>query len=161
MNPTPDYSDKTDDELLALASDVEDLTPEARSVLVAELKGRSLNAPSRVEELKEEQQQYELNDDVDRAHQPLIYGCGRRIFGRTNVETVGTGQEYDATIFAVVARFPLVPLGTYRFSNDGDCEHVVQKKELNWSQVALVWAKGLAIVLGIMILIPLLARAKW
>src|SRR5271165_2673902 len=158
---TTDYGRKTDDELLALAADVDALTQEVRSTLLDELKHRSLDPPSRLEQFRAEQRKHELIDEVDRAHRPTIYGIGCRIFGRANVETLGTNQEYDATIFVVVFYVPLIPLGTYRFvrTQGGSRIEALHKTDLNWSQVAVVWAKSLAVILAILVLFPLLVRA--
>src|ERR1022692_380719 len=165
MNTTliPDYGAKSEDELLSLASDPEAITSEARSALFSELTNRSLNAPSRLEQFKEEQRKCLGVDDVSRAHSPLIYGMGSKIFGRAHMETIGTRQEYSATVFAVVFYFPLVPLATYRLfrEQDSDRSEVLRKIDIDWSQVALVWVKALAIVAGILVLWPVLVRAKW
>jgi hypothetical protein len=79
------------------------------------------------------------------------------------METIGTRQEYSATVFAVVFYFPLVPLATYRLfrEQDSDRSEVLRKIDIDWSQVALVWVKALAIVAGILVLWPVLVRAKW
>ena len=62
----PDYSNKLDDELLALAADSDSLTVEAREALCVELKGRGLNSSTKVSEFVEEQKRLSLTDEVGR-----------------------------------------------------------------------------------------------
>ncbi len=79
----------------------------------------------------------------------------------------GTGRSWaQATnttppLFAVVSFFPLVPIGTYRISREQGSKEfsVLDKKALNWSQVAWIWARALAIVIAIPLVLGLLLRA--
>jgi hypothetical protein len=63
-------------------------------------------------------------------------------------------------VFAVVFFFPLVPVGTYRFSREQGCKQyqVLDKKLLDWSQVALVWVMALAIVAAMPFALDLVLR---
>ena len=151
----PDYSRKTDDELLTLALEADSLTTEARSALSGELRRRKLDSPARLSEFSTEQNHYKHLDDIDigKVTPSLLRsrGIGRRAYGRSNVEIRGTSEEYDTTVFAVVFFFPLVPIGSYRFSREQGRRQfqVLDKKPLDWSQVLWVWVKALAIVAAI------------
>jgi len=151
----PDYSEKTDDELLRLALEADSLTTDARGVLSGELSRRKLDSPARLDEFSKEQSHYKHLDDIDVGYLTpsllLTRGIGRRAYGRSNVEVAGTSEEYDTTVFAVVFFFPLVPMGTYRFSREQGRKEfqVLDRKPLNWSQVALVWLKPLLVVAAI------------
>lgn len=88
------------------------------------------------------------------------HGIGRRAYGRTNVEISGTREECDTTVFAVVFYFPLVPMGTYRFSREQNSKvfHVLEKKPLHWAQITLDWLKAIAVLISIPVLLDLYLR---
>jgi len=148
----PIYDGKTDDELLRLALEPDSLTTEARAALSDELRKRRLDSPARLAEFSKEQDYYKHSDDIDIGNLTLSFrGNGRRAYGRSNVEIRGTSEEYDTSVFAVICYFPLVPLGTYRFSREQGRKQfqVLDKKPLNWPQVILVWLRALAVAAAI------------
>ncbi|HXM67285.1 MAG TPA: hypothetical protein VN911_11180 [Candidatus Acidoferrum sp.] len=152
---SPDYATKTDEELLHIALDAESLTPDARSALSSELKKRQLDSPDELTKFVAERRYHQHLDDINLGNLVLVvpHGVGRRAYGRTNIETIGTREEYDTTVFGVVFYFPLIPLATYRFSREqGSKQFVVrEKKPTNWSQVLSVWLKAGSIVALIML----------
>lgn len=146
-----DYSGKSDDELLRLATETDSLTPEARVALAEALKNRRLDSGRRIQKFAAEEEVRKHLDDIDIGPLGLgPRGFGKRPYGRFNAETVGQCQEYDATLFAVVSYFPLVPIGTYRFSRDQQSKdvRVLEKKPLDWSQVVWVWVRAVVIVVA-------------
>ena len=148
----PDYSAKSDDELLGLVLEADLLTDEARGALSAELRLRNLDSSERLANFSEQQIRNKQLDDLDIGKLGLSgHGIGRRLYGRSNVEIRGTDEEYDSTIFAVVFLFPLVPMATYRFVREqGSREfRVLAKKPVDWTQVGIVWLKALAVVIAI------------
>jgi hypothetical protein len=163
IGTVPDYGAKTDDELLRLALEAGCLTPEAGLALSGELRKRQLDSPARLTEFSKEQSYYKHLDDIDiHLTSSLLHtrGIGKRAYGRFNVEIRGTSEEYDTTVFAVVFFFPLVPMGTYRFSREQGLKQfkVLDKKLLNWPQVALVWLKALLVVAAIPFALDLFLR---
>jgi len=152
---SPNYATKTDEELLLIALDAQSLTPEAHLALSSELKRRQLDSPDELKKFVKEQDYHQHLDDINLGNLVLHipHGIGRRAYGRGNVETIGTKETYDTTVFGVVFYFPLVPLGTYRFSREqGRKDFVVLgKKSLNWLQVFAVWLKACAVVALIML----------
>jgi hypothetical protein len=150
-----DYPGKTDDELLGLGLEADFLTADAPGALSGELRRRKLDSPARLTEFSRERNYYKHLDDVNLGNLTpsllLTRGIGRRAYGRSNVEIRGTSEEYDTTVFAVVFFFPLVPMGTYRFSREQGRKQfqVLEKKPIDRSQVALVWVKALAVVAAI------------
>jgi hypothetical protein len=160
---TPDYGEKSDDELLRLALESDSLTSEARDALTSELKRRQLDSPVRLAKFSEEQAAAKHLDDITLGDLSLSYrGNGRRAYGRSNREVLDTSEEYDATVFAVVSYFPLVPMGTYRFSREQSDKRVcvLDKKPLDWGQVLRVWLTALAIIAAIPFGLDLFLRAK-
>jgi hypothetical protein len=161
LRTVPDYGGKTDDELLRLALEPDSLTTETRAALSDELRRRRLDSPARLAEFSKEQDYYKHLDDIDIGNLTLSFrGNGRRAYGRSKVEIRGTSEEYDTTVFAVICYFPLVPMGAYRFSHEQGRKQfqVLDKKPLDWSQVALVWVKALAIAAAIPFALDVILR---
>jgi hypothetical protein len=159
---TLDYGGKSDDELLRLALESDSLTSEARDALTSELKRRQLDSPVRLAKFSEEQAAAKHLDDITLGDLSLSYrGNGRRAYGRSNREVLGTSEEYDATVFGVVLFFPIVPMGTYRFSREQSDKQVrvLDTKPLDWRQVVRVWLTALAIVAAIPFALDLFLRA--
>jgi hypothetical protein len=155
---TPDYSNKSDDELLALAADLDSLTAEAREALRVELKGRGLNSSTKVTKFVEEQKRQGLADEVSRLG--VSYrGNGRGVYGKFNREISGVNEEYDATVFVVLSYFPVIPTGTYRVSREQGSKDLrfLSKEPLDWIQVVWTWVKSLAVLAAVVFAIVLIA----
>ena len=144
---TPDYGSKSDDELLALAADLDSLTLEAREALRIELKSRGLDSSAKVTKFVEQQKRLSFADEVSRLGLSWR-GNGRRLYGKLNREVSGLNEEYDATIFVVLSYFPLIPTGTYRVCREqGRTElRFVSKLPLDWIQIVWTWVKSLAVL---------------
>src|SRR5689334_17797732 len=145
----PDYSDKSDDELLALAADVDSLTPEARQALHIALKAKGLDSSTVIAQFVEEQKRLDLADETRRLG--LSYhGHGRRLYGKFNRQTEGLDEKYDATLFIVLSYFPLVPTGTYRVSREQGTREIrlLSKLTLDWFQVVWIWMRSLIILVA-------------
>lgn len=153
MNPLPEYAIKSDDELMRLALDSRSLTEEARGVLTEELRKRKLDTPDQLNRFVDEEKHHKHLLDINIGDLVLVvpHGVGRRAYGRTNVEIIGTREEYDTTVFAVAFYFPMIPMGSYRFSREQNSKlfQVLEKKSLNWAQIMLVWIKAVGIVIAI------------
>lgn len=153
MNSLPQYAIRSDDELMRLALDSRSLTEEARGVLTEELRKRKLDTPDQLNRFVDGEKHHKHLLDIDIGDLVLIvpHGVGRRAYGQTNAEIIGTREEYDSTVFAVAFYFPLIPMGTYRFSREQNSKlfQVLEKKPLNWTQIMLVWLKAIAILIAI------------
>jgi hypothetical protein len=159
-----EYEAKTDDELLRLAADTADLTPEANIALNFELSKRRLNRSERMESFRRDelQRKEELRKDPGKLW--TFRGIGRKRFGKAdysyNSET-GLGQ-FRTTIFVVILYFPLIPTGTFRiekkrgsFSNGMT---VLERLPLDWEQILKVWIVAVASVFAFIIALNLLLR---
>jgi hypothetical protein len=162
IESVPDYKGKSDDELLRLELDADSLTTEAKQSLLTELKERKLDSPRRLAEFKEEQEHYKHLDDINLGNLELHHGTGRHTYGRYDREVRGTSEEYDTTLFAVVFFFPLIPMAAYRMLREQGSKQfrVLDKRPLDWSQVALVWLKAVAILVAIPYALDLFLRIK-
>lgn len=157
----PDYSEKPDEDLLRLALEPDSLTPDAQIALRAELKKRELDSPSQLASFSEEQKASQHLQDIDLGQLGLgPHGMGKRLYGKTNAELAGGCEEYDATLFAVIAFFPLVPIGTYRISREQGSKQPMplDKRPLNWGQIVWVWLRAIFIVIAIPFLLDLFLR---
>ena len=113
------YQDLTEDELLNLASEREQLTDEARLALESELGRRNLSEP----EVSAYKRQYA--DDIEaeklrRARRQTVRGFGRKFMGKTNRRRDPHDQFelYESTLWFVVLWFPIYPIATYTVRRD-------------------------------------------
>lgn len=115
MNFVQEYQALSDDEVLRLAADREDLLEEARQALDSELLRRGLKAAD-VIQYQSDVAKAEIQQDV--ANLPFLfhYGMGKRLFGKLNyiVDPHGKWEEFDAMLWMVVFWVPLVPVATFR-----------------------------------------------
>ncbi len=119
------YEIKTDDELLGLALDSEQLTPEATTVLNNELAKRRIDGAERLNVFRAEKEHREAEQRKNPGSLFVVhaYGIGRKRFGKAAYEyNSETGMEqFRTTVFIVLFWLPLLPTGTY---------FVERKKEL-------------------------------
>lgn len=156
------YQQMADDDLLRLSADLESLVPEAQNALYLELERRHLTSPEVLAYFQEEEKRHIAETSFDVSDQ-LLYGFGKRLYGRANLETRDMEMEYDTTLFGLVCYFPLVPLGTFRMSRDQNSNQlrVLEKKPLLWSQVWFTWFKAAVIAAAIVTAIVWLMNNVW
>src|SRR5215471_15933644 len=110
------YETKSDDELLRLALNEEELTPEAAAALARELSRRGIDGAERLEVFREEE---EWSNTEPYKHKPLFFvwpwGVGFKRFGKADrIDLSKTHRErFRTTIFLVLFWLPLVPTGTH------------------------------------------------
>lgn len=153
------YQQMADDDLLRLSFDLDALVPEAQDALHLELERRHLTSQEVLAQFREEEKKRIAEASFD-VSQELIYGFGKRLYGKANLEARELEMEYDTTLFGLVCYFPLVPLGTFRISRDQTSSQlrVLEKKPLLWSQVWFIWLKAGMIAAAIITAIVWLLR---
>jgi len=115
----PEYQSLTDDEVLQIATEREQLTDDARSMLDSELALRKLS----IKDVQSQKIAYERAEKLERArlgHKILSQrtfsrrGFGINFFGKTNVrrDPAGHFEEYDATQWVVILWIPVFPVAT-------------------------------------------------
>lgn len=152
-----EYESKTDEELLRLAIDPSQLTFEANSALLAELRKRKLDPEKQISFRyeEEERKQKVAATDIGKLFVIPILGIGRRQFGEGHYQFDSSSgiEEFTTTIFVVFFWLPLIPTGTYRVSRIKGFRpptiRVIQKLVLDWKQVMKIWL----VMLGILLLI--------
>ena len=140
------YETKKDDELLLLALDSEQLTPEATTALNSELAKRRIGT-GRLNVFHAEKEHHEA--EQRKKPGPLFvvhpYGIGRKRFGKANYEySSETGMErFKTTVFIVLFWLPLLPTGTYFVERKKEFLSseitVLERLPLDWEQVLKVW----------------------
>lgn len=152
-----EYQNKTDDELLRLALDSEQLTPEAAAALNDELGRRRINKneqlPVFIEEEKQRKEEQRRNPGNLFVLHP--YGVGRDRFGKAGcIYSPETGKErFKTTVFIVLLWPPLIPTGTFivekKRSFFSRQVTVLERLPLDWEQVLKVWVVAFAILLAV------------
>ena len=159
-----EYQAKTDEELLRLALDAADLTPEANLVLSNELSRRGIKTEDRLVSFRAEEQ-YRKEEASKHTGSLFIihpFGIGHLRFGKADrVYNPTTGLErFKTTLFIVLFWFPLVPTGTFfvekkRSLFSGKLT-ILRRLPLDWRQVRGVWGVAIGILLSIIIALAIL-----
>jgi hypothetical protein len=160
------YEIKTDDELLRLALDPEQLTPEGVAALSNELARRQIGSADKLSSFRESERQRK-EEEAKKPGRLFFYwrlGVGRLRLGRAErIHDPLTGMEqFKTTVFVMLFWFPLIPTGTYRVEMAratlfGRRMTVLEKLPLDWEQVLKVWVVVAALLLA---LILVLKRAR-
>jgi hypothetical protein len=152
-----EYQIKTDDELLRLALDPQQLTPEANFALTNELAKRRIHSTERLSVFREEEERRKM--EVNRNPGALFFiphfGVGRKRLGKADYSYRSeTGMEqFKTTVFVVLFWLLLIPTGTYRverkrgfLSNEMT---FMEKLPLDWMQVFRVWIVAAVILIAL------------
>jgi hypothetical protein len=160
------YGSRTDEELLRLALDPEQLTPEANAVLNDELARRRINNAEQLLTFREQEEQ--PNEEQSRNTGKLFvihpYGIGRKRFGKGGcIYSPETGMErFKTTVFVVLFWFPLIPTGTFLVERERrflpNQMIVLEKLDLDWEQVLKVWVVASATLLALIWALKLFPR---
>ncbi|HWO38410.1 MAG TPA: hypothetical protein VNO32_57290 [Candidatus Acidoferrum sp.] len=165
-----EYQRLSQDELLRLAEEKDQLTDEARLALDAELHRRKVTS-SDVDFYRIEFDAADKADKLKRATPDLILsgGLGKKFLGKANRHRDPTGlfEQYDTTLWFVVLWFPVFPIATFTvrrelerwlgmlFASDAV---TLDRHPRNWEQILLTWAKYALVVLLLRFTFLLLLR---
>ncbi len=166
----PEYQLLTDDELLHLGEEGDQLTEEARLDLEAELSRRKLSSRD-VDTYRLEREVAEKSDELNRATPRFVHhgGVGQMFLGKTNRRRDPSGlfEQYDATLWFVVFWLPVFPIATYTVRRTlerwlslawAGGEIAVERRPRNWEQILLTWVKATAVVLVLRLVFLLVVR---
>ncbi len=161
-----EYRGKTDEELLRLALDPEQLTPAANVVLHDELARRRINSAEGLSAFRkdEEQRKEEQGKNIGSLFVFHSCGIGRKRFGKAGrIYSPETEMErFKTTIFIVLFWLPLIPTGTFLIERKRaflpNQMKVLEKLPLDWEQVLTVWVITSAILLVVILMLRLLPR---
>jgi hypothetical protein len=157
------YQTKSDDELLRLALDSADLTPEASLVLSNELSRRGINTAERLALFREEEKRRKEEASKHTGSLFIIHpiGIGHLRFGKADrvyIPTTGL-ERFKTTIFLVLFWFPLIPTGTFLVERKPSLFSkltVLRRLPLDWRQVRRVWGVAIGIFLSLIITLAFL-----
>jgi hypothetical protein len=160
------YQSRTDEELLRLALDAEQLTPEANAALNDELARRRINNAERLSAFREQEEQRKEEQSRNPGKLFVIhpYGIGRKRFGKADrIYSPETGTErFKTTVFVVLFWLPLIPTGTFLVERERGFlpkqMTVLEKLALDWEQVLKVWVVASATLLAVIWAFKLLPR---
>jgi hypothetical protein len=170
----PEYQHLTQDELLHLAAEKEQLTDEARLALEGELNRRKLSR-SDIGSYRLESEAADEADKLKRATPSYIrnVGLGKKFFGKTNRHrhTERLFEQYDTTLWFAVLWFPVFPIATYTVRRDlerwlgmlvASDPVAVERHPRNWEQILLTWVKAAAVLLALRLtFLLLLHQPEW
>jgi hypothetical protein len=164
-----EYRNRTDKELLRLALTPEQLTPEAKGALTAELATRGINGEASLDAARREEEQRKAENDRELGAFGFVVpiGVGRMRFGKANrvYDPETDIERFKTTIFIVLLCFPLIPTGTYLVERKRvlpDKLTGIEKLSLDWEQVLRVWVVAAGSILGFIWLIKIVSSdAAW
>ena len=167
----PQYQNLTEYELLHLASEIDQLTDEARLALESELSRRKLSA-SEVTAYKRQFAYDEAAENLRRARPQSspIHGLGKKFFGRANRRSDPSGlfELYESTLWFYVLWFPVYPIATYTVRRNVERwlgstltsnETALERHSRNWEMILWTWVKAFGVVLAIRLVF--LLRFRW
>lgn len=144
------YGNLTNEELLRIAADRDELVEEAAAALDAELQKRGLGQ-GQAQRFKRSLQRIEARDTVGRLGLSFR-GIGKQFFGVSNyvADNVKQFEEFDSTLWVVILYLPIFPLSTVRirrrlrgksvFWSFGATDFTTMElRGLNFGQVALTY----------------------
>jgi hypothetical protein len=157
-----EYQHLTEDELLNLAEERDQLTDEARLTLDTELARRKLS----IADIESYRLQRNTDDKEDKLRRPQYiprWGLGKKFLGKTNHHRDASEhfEVYDSTLWFVVLWFPVFPIATYSVRRDlerwwggisASNEIPIERHPRNWEQIFLTWIKTM-LVLWVVILL--------
>jgi hypothetical protein len=151
------YETRSDDDLLRLKVDSENLTQDASSALTSELAKRKIDSAERLNTFRDEERRRKEQDERNPGSLflSLRLGIGRWHFGKADiVRDLNTGIErFRTTVFILVLWFPLIPTGTYLIQKKrgffAGKVTILKKLPLDWPQVLKVWVVAAASLLTV------------
>ena len=159
-----EYASKSDGELLQLALNPEQLTPEANLALSGELAKRGINSREHLDAARhqEEERKAEVARDTGKLFVIHPYGIGRKRFGKAerSYDPDSGVEQFKTTVFVVLFWLPLIPTGTYLVERkrgflSGEI-NVLKRLPLDWEQVLKVWVVAASILFGLILAFKLL-----
>jgi hypothetical protein len=165
-----EYQHLTEDELLRLAGEREQLTQEARLALDGEFKRRKLT-PSDIDSYRLQREAADKAYLLKRAAPRFIphVGMGKKFLGKANRrrDAGGLFEEYETTLWFVVLWFPIFPIATFTVKRDlerwlgltvASSEVAIERHPRNWEQILLTWVKAAVVVFALRFTFLLLLR---
>ena len=141
------YNAMSDEELLRLALDPEQLTPDASAVLKDVLTRRRINSTERLQAFRnaEEERKGEQRRETGALFLLHPYGIGRKRFGKAgrSYDSHTQIERFKTTVFILFLWLPLIPTGTFLVERNrsflSNEMRVLERLPLDWEQIMTVW----------------------
>jgi hypothetical protein len=147
-----EYQTLTDDEVLRIAADRENLVDEARQAIDMEMHRRSLTAND-MGQYQAHIEKTEMLLQVGNLPFLIPYGIGKKLFGKRArmIDPKGILEEFDTTLWVVIFWVPLIPVTTYRIRRRVSKLSLLDpwrsykfealsRRRLDWRMVLTTWA---------------------
>jgi hypothetical protein len=159
------YEQMSDGDLMRIAIDRAELTPEALAALEAQLSARGLGEAQQREFASTYRAQVaaEEREQVSKSVRNFQSrrGIGTAFYGRRDLKEMNNREQYQATRWFCIFWIPLIPLGTYIVHRTTttwlglfDDVRTLRKVPLDWEQVFKTWAVAALVLAGIYFLGP-------
>lgn len=169
----PEYHNLTEDELLHIAGERDQLTADARSQLDAELVRRRISEA----EILSYGVEFKAADEAERARAKRMIsgssfdrsGIGTRFFGKSNLQRDPSGsfEEYDSTKWFVFLWFPVFPIGTFRVRRTisyllgipfKSYPEALERHTRDWEQILWTWIIAMSLLFAFIVVITQCSR---
>lgn len=160
-----DYETLTEDEILHLAGEEEQLTDEARMALDAEMSRRRLSS-AQVQAYRAESA---AADQAERLRLAVPKTFSHGSFGKTFLgkangrrDPSGVFELYESTLWFVVFLFPVYPIASFTVRCDLErwlgmvfrsAPIAVERHPRNWEQILVTWVKAMLVLWAIALVI--------
>lgn len=165
----PEYQSLTDDEVLQIATEREQLTDDARSMLDSELARRKLS----IKDVQSHKVAYQHAEKLERARTQHTLanrrtfdrsGIGFTFLGKRNLhrDPSGRSEKYDSTRWFTAFWIPVFPVATFTVERTisrwmgipwKSDPHVIARHTRDWEQILLTWVKTASILLAARLLL--------
>ena len=151
------YDGMSDEEVLRLALNPEQLTPDASTALKDVLTCRGIDSAERLQAFRHQENERKEQQRRETGTLFLLHpwGIGRKRFGKaeSTYDPQTEVERFKTTVFVLILWFPLIPTGTFLaerkrsfLSNE---MRVLERLPLDWEQVMTVWLVAVGSLLAL------------
>ena len=149
------YRHLSDDEIMRLSFDQDQLTDEARMALQSELATRRITL-ERIEKFRFEVKRFSRKLQRREALSRFKETRYKRWYGKADVayDSDTRLERFTTTVFIHFFFFPLIPIGTFRVRKKRSfwsTPRPIEKLPLDWEQVLTVWVIAAAILFALIL----------
>ena len=165
-----EYQALTDDEILLIAADRENLVDEARQAIDMEMHRRNLSSND-IGPYQAHIEKAEMQEQIGNLPFLVPYGIGKILFGKRAriVDPKAIWEEFDTTLWVVIFWMPLIPVCTYRIRRRVsklsllgpwrmNTFEALNRRGLDWRMVLTTWALFIATIFVLIEAIKFVSR---
>jgi|GEM_PF-2401504 len=164
------YESLSDDQVLKLAGEKDQLLDEAQLALDKEIKRRNMTV-AHIDEYKNALRLATLRQQIGKLY--TIRSIGKKFFGIDNYisDEQAQREEFDTTLWFLILWFPVIPVMTVRIRKEISPRSLfwawktydfvaLEKKSHNWFQICKTWSIALGVLLVILFISDLWIEHK-